>query len=105
MGRSSSNTTKDSGNGPNSKSSMINSGFSLPSFSKMKFEARAAGATRNGFGGNGFYYSTNDMADFLRSSGPVENTAPTQQPPLQKKPSKRLGSVRLPLYIFKAHIS
>lgn len=96
MGRSmgSRTTTNGSGNGPTSKSSMINSGFSMPSFSKMKFEARAAGATRNGFGGNGFYYSTNDMADFLRSSGPVENTAPVSpQVPLQKKPSKRLGSV------------
>ena len=76
---------------------MIPSGFSLPSLAKMKFEARAAGATRNGFGGNGFYYSTNDMADFLRSSGPVENMAPSsaqqQPPPLQKKPSRRLGSV------------
>ena len=93
MSRSGSNTTKGSGNGANTKSSMITSGFSLPSISKMKFEARAAGATRNGFGGNGFYYSTNDMADFLRSSGPIENMAPPQQPPLQKKPSKRLGSV------------
>jgi hypothetical protein len=74
---------------------MINSGFSFPSISKMKVEARAAGATRNGFGGNGFHYSTNDMADFLKSSGPVENMAPTQQPQLQKKPSKRsVGSKR-----------
>jgi hypothetical protein len=32
-------------------------------------EARAAGATKE-FNGHGYYYSTNDMADFLRSSGP-----------------------------------
>jgi hypothetical protein len=93
MGRSGSRTTTGTGQAP-TKSSMINSGFSLPSLSKMKFEARAAGATRNGFGGNGFYYSTNDMADFLRSSGPVETMSPApQQMPLQKKPSKRLGGV------------
>jgi hypothetical protein len=78
---------------PNSsRSAMINSGMSTDPTQKSRFEARAAGATRNGFGGNGFYYSTNDMADFLRSSGPVENMAPTPQVPLQKKPSKRLGS-------------
>jgi hypothetical protein len=34
-----------------------------------KMEARTAGATK-GFNGHGYYYSTNDMADFLRSSGP-----------------------------------
>jgi hypothetical protein len=36
-----------------------------------KFQARPAGATRAGFGGRGYHYSTNDMADFLRSSGPT----------------------------------
>ncbi|QDS73030.1 hypothetical protein FKW77_009254 [Venturia effusa] len=56
---------------------------------KMKFEARSAGATKSGFGGNGFHYSTNDMADFLRSSGPVEAYAVSPEVPLTKKPSKR----------------
>ncbi|KIW07775.1 uncharacterized protein PV09_01701 [Verruconis gallopava] len=71
------------------RSAMIKSGLSSSGATqRAKFEARAAGATRNGFGGNGFYYSTNDMADFLRSSGPVENVT-TQQVTLQKKPSKR----------------
>ncbi|KAF2674188.1 hypothetical protein BT63DRAFT_4288 [Microthyrium microscopicum] len=41
-------------------------------FSKKKLEARPAGATR-GFGGLGYYYSTNDLADYLRSSGPNAN--------------------------------
>lgn len=91
---------------PTSRS--VNSGFGGPSAvpqsprsamsgsmkqSKPRFEARAAGATRNGFGGNGFYYSTNDMADFLRSSGPVDNmnmrTPNPSVPELVKKPSRR----------------
>jgi hypothetical protein len=38
---------------------------------KIRLEARPAGATR-GFGGHGYYYSTTDMADFLRTSGPGE---------------------------------
>jgi hypothetical protein len=38
-------------------------------FSRKKYEARPAGATR-GFGGHGFHYSTSDLADYLRSSGP-----------------------------------
>jgi hypothetical protein len=41
-----------------------------------KREARPAGATKT-FNGHGYYYSTNDMADFLRSSGPE---APTSNP-------------------------
>jgi hypothetical protein len=83
---------KSSTLGPNpSRSAMIKSAMSASSIENARYEARAAGATRNGFGGNGFYYSTNDMADFLKSSGPVENMAPApQQVPLQKKPSKRL---------------
>ncbi|KAF2435802.1 hypothetical protein EJ08DRAFT_289845 [Tothia fuscella] len=61
-----------------------------PKIPMKRIEARAAGATRNGFGGNGFHYSMNDMADFLRSSGPVESrVAPSPEVPLSKKPSKR----------------
>jgi hypothetical protein len=41
---------------------------------RFKLEARPAGATR-GFGGHGYYYSTTDMADFLRSSGPGDDFA------------------------------
>jgi len=55
---------------------------------KQKWEARAAGATRNGFGGNGFFYSTNDMADFLRSSGPPHMDSPNPEVSLSKKPSR-----------------
>jgi hypothetical protein len=40
-------------------------------------EARTAGATK-GFNGHGYYYSTNDMADFLRSSGPNGNKSSPQ---------------------------
>jgi hypothetical protein len=39
-----------------------------------KPQARAAGATRS-FGGLGYYQSTSDMADFLRSSGPEAEAA------------------------------
>jgi hypothetical protein len=67
----------------------MNSSTPKPSIMSKKFEARAAGATRNGFGGNGFHYSMNDMADFLRSSGPPESSAPSPDVPLSKKPSKR----------------
>jgi hypothetical protein len=67
----------------------INAASSRPPVMQKKFEARAAGATRNGFGGTGFHYSMNDMADFLRSSGPPESGAPSPDVPLSKKPSKR----------------
>lgn len=62
---------------------------------KKKLEARAAGATREGFGGKGFHYSTNDMVDFLRTSGPQDGlggaagAAPSPDIPLSKQPSKR----------------
>jgi hypothetical protein len=39
-----------------------------------RLQARAAGATRS-FGGLGYYQSTSDMADFLRSSGPEAEAA------------------------------
>jgi hypothetical protein len=75
--------------GPVRNSSIANS-MATSRMSKMKFEARPAGATKSGFGGNGFHYSTNDMADFLRSSGPVEAYAVSPEVPgLTKKPSKR----------------
>jgi hypothetical protein len=74
--------------GPVRSSSIANS-MATSRMSKMKPEARAAGATKSGFGGNGFHYSTNDMADFLRSSGPVEAYAVSPEVPLTKKPSKR----------------
>jgi hypothetical protein len=45
-------------------------------------EARAAGATKN-FNGRGYHYSTNDMADFLRTSGPdAMNGAPRATAPV-----------------------
>lgn len=50
---------------PSNESSKASGGF----FSRKKYEARPAGATR-GFGGHGFHYSTSDLADYLRSSGP-----------------------------------
>jgi hypothetical protein len=74
--------------GPVRSSSIANS-MATSRLSKMKWEARPAGATKSGFGGNGFHYSTNDMADFLRSSGPVEAYAVSPEVPLAKKPSKR----------------
>jgi hypothetical protein len=40
-----------------------------------RMEARTAGATK-GFNGHGYYYSTNDMADFLRTSGPDASSGP-----------------------------
>lgn len=79
---------KSSAGGPVRSSSVANS-TATSMMSKMKFEARPAGATKSGFGGNGFHYSTNDMADFLRSSGPVEAYAVSPEVPLNKKPSKR----------------
>jgi hypothetical protein len=79
---------KPSIGGPVRSSSIANS-MATSRMSKMKFEARPAGATKSGFGGNGFHYSTNDMADFLRSSGPVEAYAVSPEVPLTKKPSKR----------------
>jgi hypothetical protein len=42
---------------------------SISSLNRKKMEARPAGATR-GFGGHGYYHSTNDLADYLRTSGP-----------------------------------
>lgn len=71
------------------RSSSVANSTATSRMSKMKFEARSAGATKSGFGGNGFQYSTNDMADFLRSSGPVEAYAISPEAPLKKKLSKR----------------
>jgi hypothetical protein len=62
---------------------------------KMRLEARSAGATRNGFGGRGYHYSTNDMADFIRTSEPETKSsngiigAPSPDVPLTKKSSGR----------------
>ncbi|TLD24666.1 60S ribosomal protein [Venturia nashicola] len=87
VSRSQGNVKSNAG-GPVRSSSTTNS--AAPSrLSKMKFQARPAGATKSGFGGKGFHYSTNDMADFLRSSGPVEAYAVAPEVPLTKKPSKR----------------
>jgi hypothetical protein len=50
-------------------------------------EARAAGATKN-FNGRGYHYSTNDMADFLRTSGPdAMNGAPKVTSPAPFRPA------------------
>lgn len=81
-------TAKSNAGGPVRSSSVANS-TATSRLSKMKFEARPAGATKSGFGGSGFHYSTNDMADFLRSSGPVEAYTVSPEVPLTKKPSKR----------------
>jgi hypothetical protein len=75
--------------GPVRASNSVTSTTSTSRMPRMKWEARPAGATKSGFGGNGFHYSTNDMADFLRSSGPVEAYAASPEVPLTKKPSKR----------------
>jgi hypothetical protein len=62
---------------------------------KMRLEARSAGATRAGFGGRGYHYSTNDMADFIRTSAPPDKPvnrligAPSPDIPLTKKSSGR----------------
>lgn len=88
MGRNPQTNQKPNIGGPVRSSSIANS-MATSRMSKMKFEARPAGATKSGFGGNGFHYSTNDMADFLRSSGPVEAYAVSPEVPLTKKPSKR----------------
>jgi hypothetical protein len=58
------------GNAPTSASNRSSQpAMSISSRFLSKREARPAGATKT-FNGHGYYYSTNDMADFLRTSGP-----------------------------------
>jgi hypothetical protein len=55
-----------------------------------KPQARAAGSTRS-FGGLGYYQSTSDMADFLRSSGPDAEAAAAEATAADRGSRRRGG--------------
>ncbi|KAF2400338.1 hypothetical protein EJ06DRAFT_521836 [Trichodelitschia bisporula] len=55
---------------------------------KKRWEPRVAGATKT-YQGSNYFYSTNDMADFLRTSGPPEVSISADPAPLPKKASRK----------------